>query len=610
MPNEPITYAGAPRADTRGGNRETAFIIDDDRLMAEILERHVARCGIEPVRFDDPKRLLDALPAAAPAFLFTDLEMPLMRGSELIAKARSRGFRGTIVLVTASRERADHVAAIRDGADEVLVKPAKECDIDLLVEKARARARRSIGTIEAFRVMLEPVSQGVVLLDEEFVPFYANRRSREILGAGSVREVGEALDRGNLAARLMTPSGGTGTITFIDVSNRDGGGKHLLVGFEIHDCPASPPGRAYMLLMHDFSDWRKFDELHSRFATYLSHRMRTPLTSARNAVMILSGKDEPLDIADKERFLEIGCRNIEKLISSFDELQKIFNVESGEINACRSLIRVDRELQAILSEGEKNGAIKGFKLRSPDCTVLTCRARLKEYVLNAVEAIARWFGEIPYIECTVTANHAVGEAGEEPALSISLISRGRPGESRASLRDFLALTEIEKGLVLERLARALDGAHSVTGGGALHVRLPLEPPFDREKDLVHPLHMMLERSGLEQTSLHLVSLRLQGAPRDGRRFVQLFEASLCALFGRDRWLVARGEGPERFTVFAAGVSRAQVGEAMENLRERFAHRCRERGEELYPAIRWEIAYSREPGTAIDPPECPLFEALA
>jgi len=610
MPNEPVMNADAARTDTRSGNGETAFIIDDDRLMAALLERHLARRGFEPVLFDDPKRLLDTLPAAAPAFLFTDLEMPLMHGVELIAKARARGFRGTIVLVTASRERLDLVAAIQGGADEILVKPIKDDDLDLLVEKARARARRSMSALEALWVMLEPVNQGVILLDEEFVPFHANKRAREILGAGNAREVGEALDRGNLAARLMINGGGAEAITFIDVSNRDGGGKHLLVGFEIHECPAAAPGRAHLLLMHDFSEWRKFDEFHSRFATYLSHRMRTPLTSARNALMILSGKDEPLDVADKGRFLDIGCRNIEKLISSFDELQKIFMVESGEINACRSLIKVDRELQAILSEGEKNGAIKGFKLRSPDCTVLTCRARLKEYVLNAAEAMARWLGEIPYVECTVTANDAVGEAGEGSSLSISLIPRGRSGENRPALKDFLALTELEKSLVLERLARALDGTHTVTGSGALHVRLPLEPPFDRERDLVHPLHMMLERSGLEQTSLHLVSMRLQGALPGGRRFVRLFEANLCALFGRDHWLVARGEGPGCFAVVVTGASRAQIGDAMESLRERFAHRCRERGEELYPAIRWEIVYSREPSEATDPPEYPLFEALA
>lgn len=609
MLEKPLTSAAATRAIARSGSAEKAFIIDDDRLMTELLERHVARCGIEPVRFDDPKCLIDALAAGAPEFIFTDLEMPRMHGAELIVKARALGYRGTIVLVTACRERLDIVTAIRNGADEVLIKPVKEGDLDLLVEKARERSRRSMSLMQAIQIILEPLNQGAILLDEELVPFYANRRSREILGAGSTREVGEILDRANIAPPLLANSGGSEAITFIDVSNRSGEGKTILVGFEIHECPAAAPRRAFLLLMHDFSEWRRFDELHSRFATFLSHRMRTPLTSARNAVMILSGNDAALDVADKERFLDIGCRNIEKLISSFDELQKIFMVEAGEINACRSLIRVDRELQTALSESERGGTIKGFKLRAPDCAVLTCRARLREYVLNAVEAIARWLGEIPFIECVVTTNSAVSEAGDDPTLLISIHSRGRAGENRPSLNDFLAFTEIEKRLVLERLARALGAAHSVTATGALRVRLPLEPSFDREKDLVHPLHLMLERSGLEQVSLHLVSIRLHGANVGARKFLRIFEASLCALFGKDRWFVARREEPEHFSVFVTGASREEIGRAMESLQERFGRRCRERGEELYPIIQWEIVYCRRPGVSADPPECTLLEAL-
>jgi hypothetical protein len=48
---------------------------------------------------------------------------------------------------------------------------------------------------------------------------------------------------------------------------------------------------------------------------------------------------------------------------------------------------------------------------------------------------------------------------------------------------------------------------------------------------------------------------------------------------------------------------------MEGVRERFARRCGERGEELYPAIRWEIRYSREADAAGDAAECAVLDAL-
>jgi hypothetical protein len=229
--------------------------------------------------------------------------------------------------------------------------------------------------------------------------------------------------------------------------------------------------------------------------------------------------------------------------------------------------------------------------------------------MNGVEAMAGWLGELPYVDCTVTTSDGLEDGVDEPALFITLGPRRRTGETKASLKDYLALDEIRKGLVLERLARALDGSHVIAANDALRLRLPAQPSFDRERDLIHPLHMMLERSDLDRTAFHLVSMRLYGAVTDMRRFSRLLEANLCAIFGKDEWLVARQEGPERFALFATGASRSQIGEAMKSLRERFASCCRERGEELYPAIRWEITYCREPGACSDPLERAAFETL-
>jgi len=85
-----------------------------------------------------------------------------MRGTDLAAKARARGYRGTIVVATASREQADLVAAIMNGADEILAKPVKDGDLDLLIAKTKARARRDLPAVEFLRSVLEPIGQGVV----------------------------------------------------------------------------------------------------------------------------------------------------------------------------------------------------------------------------------------------------------------------------------------------------------------------------------------------------------------------------------------------------------------------------------------------------------------
>jgi DNA-binding response OmpR family regulator len=601
----------APKADAGRGKTaaDVAFIIDDDRLMAALLERHLARRGIGAVCFDDPASLLEALPSAKPAFLFTDLDMPLMRGTELVTRARACGFGGPIVLVTASREREDFAAAVANGADEILGKPLRDADLDFVVEKIRALARRSVSAIAPPRDLLEPICQGVIVLDEEGVPLHINRRAREILGAESEREAGEILENRKLAAFIMNDRHAGEFINFIDLPDPNGRGASRLVGFEIHECAIVPSGRSYLVLMHDFSEWRKLDELHLRFATCLSHRMLTPLTSARNAVMILGDKGRLLDGAEKERFLDIGYRNIEKLISSFDELQSAFLVEVGDIDVWRSLFRVDTELGRILGDMEKRGAIDGFKLCAPDIALLACRSRLKKYVFTAVEAIGEWLGEIPSIECSVTMNDASGETGEEPMVSISIRQRVGSRGTRRRLEDHCAEGDVPKGFMLEKLARALDGVHTPSDRDAFCLRLPVNPPFDRGKDLVHPLHMMIERSKLDRVPLHIVSARMAGASSDARKFTRLFESSLCALRGKDEWTVVQGCEPGTYDVFVVGASRERIDDAMETLRERFALCCADRGEELYPAIRWEIRYSHEPEASGEAAECAMIETL-
>jgi hypothetical protein len=121
--------------------------------------------------------------------------------------------------------------------------------------------------------------------------------------------------------------------------------------------------------------------------------------------------------------------------------------------------------------------------------------------------------------------------------------------------------------------------------------------------------MMIERSTLDRIPLHIVSTRMAGASSDARRFSRLFESTLCAVCGKNEWVVVRGWEAGNFDVLVAGASRDRIDDAMKSLREQFARRCRERGEELYPTIRWEIRYSHEPDASGEPLECSILETL-
>ena len=88
MKNKSVSETTEREAGQRSREAATAFIIDDDRLMADLLARRLERRGIAPRVFDDGERLLAELAERSPSVLFSDLQMPCMGGAKLISLAR------------------------------------------------------------------------------------------------------------------------------------------------------------------------------------------------------------------------------------------------------------------------------------------------------------------------------------------------------------------------------------------------------------------------------------------------------------------------------------------------------------------------------------------
>ncbi len=591
--------AGHPSPETA-----SAFIIDDDALMADLLARRLERRGFSTRSFDDPERLLAELAREAPAVLFSDLMMPRMGGAEIISRARRGGFAGLVVLITASRENAAIGEALRSGADLVLAKPPRDYDLDWLCAKARLGGSPGAG-VEHLAAALEHVDQGALVVDEECVPLCVNARARRTLGIGGAAGAVEALERVGIASRIM--EGRHGGIAFVEASG-PGGAARNPVGVEVREIGGSPrPLR--IVLLHDFSERRRIDELQSQFASYLSHRMRTPLTSVRNAVSILCSGEAPLEGAERERFLDIGCRNIERLVNSLDELQKAFMAESGESSGCRALMRLDRGVDAVLAEAQRSAIISGFRLRAPASAAIVSRARLEEFIRSAVAAMAGRLECAPHVECVVAVREDTPEfAGRDPEISIVLSSRTRSAVSVSSLEEYIASRAGDTKLVLERIARSLGGEIAFPGRETIRLAVPAEPRFDRDLDLVQPFHLMLERARLSSAEFNLVSIRAALAREDGRAFARLLADALDDIFAGEEAIVAQGESPLSFSVFTCGVPRARVAAEMENLRARFARSCRDRGEEIFPALRWDVAYHSGAVSSDAAGACPFVES--
>lgn len=463
---------------------------------------------------------------------------------------------------------------------------------DLMPAPRAAAASRGDDFKRVLEELLQPVEQGIVILDNSLDVLFANRSALGILAAPSAEDAAGVIAR-NCPAGMFEACRGQGScVTYIDVTLADRESRKLL-GIEARWTSLPDGTAAYYLLIHDFSRWKKLDELRLRFATSLSHRMRTPLTAVRNAVGILSR--QPLAGDEKERLLEIGWRNVEKLIASLDELQKIFMIESEEVTVCRTLTRLRGEIRPVFERLAGAGKVRGQKIALPDLVIFAGRGRLQEFITAAVETYATWLGAAPFIECSSSVREELLYRGVcERSLKLYLRPRTSccPRAARANLKDFLSFHEAHRGLVLDRLATALGGALDISRGSTICLTLPLDPPFDREKDLVGPLHMMTERADLTGGRLGLVELRLVGATgAAGARAVATLEKVMSA-FVRDEHVVARGERAHTWSHFVTGRSLEELDRTMQAIQRRFLDALGSGGEEMIPSLRWEMRYNR------------------
>src|SRR5438552_11593306 len=115
------------------------LIVEDDRVIAEGMARHLASAGFDPVVVGKGEQGLARLRFERPDVVVLDLMLPERDGWSVIEAARSEGIGTPIVVVSARGTEHDRVHALDLGADDYLVKPFSMKE---LVARVRAAARR------------------------------------------------------------------------------------------------------------------------------------------------------------------------------------------------------------------------------------------------------------------------------------------------------------------------------------------------------------------------------------------------------------------------------------------------------------------------------------
>ncbi|MBL8756220.1 MAG: sigma-54-dependent Fis family transcriptional regulator [Planctomycetes bacterium] len=121
--------------------RETVLLADDEPLSREFLQEALESFGCDVVAVEDGQQAIEALAGRSFDMVVTDLRMPHADGMAVLAAAKKAEPDRPVVLVTAHGTMHTAVAAMRQGADDILEKPVVLEELEVLLTRVRDRRR-------------------------------------------------------------------------------------------------------------------------------------------------------------------------------------------------------------------------------------------------------------------------------------------------------------------------------------------------------------------------------------------------------------------------------------------------------------------------------------
>ena len=119
------------------------LLVEDEKRMAQALCEILRLGKYEVDHCADGRSGLDLIETGIYDIIILDVMLPGMNGFDIAKKARQKGIRTPILMLTAKSELDDKVTGLDSGADDYLTKPFQTRE---LLARLRALGRRNINT--------------------------------------------------------------------------------------------------------------------------------------------------------------------------------------------------------------------------------------------------------------------------------------------------------------------------------------------------------------------------------------------------------------------------------------------------------------------------------
>ena len=116
-------------------SRPSVLFVDDEPRAGEIFKRFIAHRDCETHVFEDPRKALKHFVEHGADLVVTDLNMPGMSGTELLAKLRDQDPDLPVIIITAYSTVDSAIESLRLGASDFIKKPYDMDELVARVEK-------------------------------------------------------------------------------------------------------------------------------------------------------------------------------------------------------------------------------------------------------------------------------------------------------------------------------------------------------------------------------------------------------------------------------------------------------------------------------------------
>ena len=129
---------------TDSAARTLVYVVEDDPMVAETIERTLDEYGFHCERFQTARAALQRMEHRTPALCLVDLGLPDRDGLDIVREIARKDL-CAVMIVTGRGVLADRVLGLETGADDYIIKPFEPRE---LVARVRTILRRTAGSAE------------------------------------------------------------------------------------------------------------------------------------------------------------------------------------------------------------------------------------------------------------------------------------------------------------------------------------------------------------------------------------------------------------------------------------------------------------------------------